>query len=183
MEHIHTETSEPTTISATAAESSASSSPPPPQATRCRACPPEGDEEKRQRAFADALGDLGFGLRLAMDAVDKLCLFCDVQNPSIASSVKPAADDAEPNTDRMPPIAADVEGQGSEDDHVAPIAFRSDGVMMLHSKWLPKSERKGRPLWKGIVLSGVEAELVKNHLDSSAHEGASKLVAAMRRGK
>ena len=182
MEHIHTETSEPTTISATAAESSASSSPPPPQATRCRACPPEGDEEKRQRAFADALGDLGFGLRLAMDAVDKLCLLYDVQKPSIASSIKPVADDAEPPTDRTPP-AVGTDGQGSEDDHVAPIAFRSDGVMMLHSKWLPKSERKGRPLWKGIVLSGVEAELVKNHLDSSAHEGASKLVAAMRRGK
>lgn len=182
MEHIHTETSAQTTISTTAAESPASVSLPPAQATRSTACPPEGDEEKRQQAFTDALGDLGFGLRLAMDAVDKLCLLYDVQKPSIASSIKPVADDAEPPTDRTPP-AVGTDSQGSDDDHVAPIAFRSDGVMMLHSKWLPKSERKGRPLWKGIVLSGVEAELVKNHLDSSAHEGASKLVAAMRRGK
>lgn len=182
MDDVHTETSGQTSISTTAAESSASSSEPPAQATRSTAYSPEGDEDKRQRAFGDALGDLGFGLRMAMDAVDKLCLLYGVENPTIASSIVPAADDAEPPTDRTPPAVA-TDGQGSEDDHVAPIAFRSDGVMLLHSKWLSKSARKGRPQWKGIVLSGVEAELVKNHLDSSAHEGASRLVVAMKRGK
>ena len=183
MDDVHTETSGQTSISTTAAESSASSSQPPAQATRSTACPPEGDEDKRQRAFGDALGDLGFGLRMALNAVEKLCALHGIENRAIASSIVPAADDAEPNTDRTPSIAADVDGQGSDDDHVAPIALRSDGVVLLHSKWLPKSERKGRPLWKGIVLSGVEAELVKNHLDGSAHEGASRLVVAMKRGK
>lgn len=182
MEHIHTDTSGQTSISTTNAESSAPSSQPLPQATRSRACPPEGDEDKRQRVFGDALGDLGFGLRMAMDAVDKLCLLYGVENPSIASSIVPAADDAEPPTDRTLPAVV-VDGQGSEDEHVAPIAFRSDGEMLLHAKWLSKSARKGRNVWKGIVLSGVEAELVKNHLDSSAHEAASRLVGAMKRGK
>jgi hypothetical protein len=178
MDDVHTETLEQTSIS-TSAASAAPASSTVPKGTEPSA-PANQQERKLLRETALELRD---GLSIAFSAAKNLVAYLGIEGGAIEPAGEVEGEEAAPNTDRMPPIAADVDGQGSDDDHVAPVAFRSDGVMLLHAKWLPKSARKGRPLWKGIVLSGVEAELVKNHLDGSAHEAASRLVGAMKRGK
>lgn len=178
MDDVHTETLEQTSIS-TSAASAAPASSTVPKGTE----PSAPANEHERKLFAETLTELRDGLEIASSAVKDLLAYAGIEGRTIEPADEVEGEEAEPNTDRMPPIAADVDGQGLDDDHVAPIAFRSDGEMLLHAKWLPKSARKGRNVWKGIVLSGVEAELVKNHLDSSAHEAASKLAAAMKRGK
>lgn len=178
MDNVHTETSGQTSIS-TSADSAAPASTPFPKETE----PSALASEHEGKLFAETLIALRDGLEIASGAVKDLLAYAGIEGRAIEPAGEAEGEEAEPNTDRMLPIAVDVDGQGLDDEHVAPIAFRSDGEMLLHSKWLPKSARKGRNVWKGIVLSGVEAELVKNHLDSSAHEAASKLAAAMKRGK
>lgn len=174
MEHVHTESSEQTSIS-TLAESAAAASTPLPEETE-----PSAPADEHERALIrETVLALQEGLEIALGAVGDLLVYLDIE-PRAAGEGE--GDEAEPRTDRTP-LEVDTDVQNDEADLIAPLAIRTDGVALLHSKWLSKSVRKGRRVWKGIVLSALETAFVKNYFDNAAHEGASKLAPQMKRGK
>jgi hypothetical protein len=65
-----------------------------------------------------------------------------------------------------------------EDDdapHVAGIAFRSDGMVLLSTAYLEGANLEGRERWEGILLSPIEAGRVLVAVSDGADDGASRV--------
>lgn len=169
MENVHTESSEQTSVS-TATDSAAPASSP----TEAEPAAPANDPTHERKLLRETARALYEGLEIAFGAAKDLLVYLHIE-----PSEQAAADETEPPTDRTPPkLGADI--QPGDPELIAPLAVRTDGVALLHAKWLPKAERKGRKLWKGIVLTNLETSFVKDHLNSAAHEAASRLIPHMK---